>query len=562
MQKKRTYDAIVIGSGISGGWAAKELCEKGLRTLVLERGGQMDHVTDYKTAMTDPWNFEHRNRPTHTDLEQDYPIQSVCYAFNEGTRHLWAKDSEHPYQQTKPFEWIKGYQVGGKSLMWARQCYRWADFDFESNQQDGHGCDWPIRYQDIAPWYSYVERFAGINGNRDGLRQIPDGEFLPPIELTIVEQHLRDQIKKRFPGRTLVHGRSANLTQSIHGRTPCQFRHLCHRGCPFGAYFSSNGVTLPAAAKTGKMTLRTHSIVESIIFDEKKNRAVGVRIIDTLSKEVLEFKAKIIFVNASTIPTTKILLQSKSNRFPNGLGNDSGVMGHYLMDHNYRGRVSGNYEGYLDHYHKGRRPVGFYIPRFQNIDGDKRSSFVRGYAFGGSVERGAAFQGGAWQKGFGADFKTAMTKPGNWHGGLYGMGECLPHVDNKMTLDYNKTDQWGLPTVNFDCQWRENEEAMIKDMFVTGAEMLEAAGFKNISTYDTGEAPGRGIHEMGTARMGRDPKTSVLNANNQLHAVPNVFVTDGSCMTSGAAQNPSVTYMALTARAVDFAVKALKHRDI
>jgi choline dehydrogenase-like flavoprotein len=560
--KKRKFDAIVVGSGISGGWAAKELCEKGLKTLVLERGRPLEHVTDYPTALTPLWEFPHHNRPKHEDVKNDYPIQSVCYAFNEGTKHLWAKDSEHPYQQIKPFEWIKGYHVGGKSLMWARQTYRWADFDFESNLQDGHGCDWPIRYEDIAPWYSYVEKFAGINGNRDGLRQIPDGEFLPPIELTIAEKHLRDAIHKNFPGRTLVNGRSANLTQSINGRTPCQFRNLCHRGCPFGAYFSSNGVTLPAAAKTKKMTLRPHSIVESVIFDEKKNRAVGVRVIDAITKEVIDFQAKVIFLNAGTLPTTQILLNSTSARFPDGLGNDSGVLGHYLMDHNYRARVSGEYEGHLDHYHKGRRPVGFYVPRFRNFGSDRTSAFLRGYAFGGGVERGAAFQGGTWQDGFGADFKTAMTKPGIWSGGLFGMGECLPHFDNKVALNREKRDQWGLPTLDIDCQWRANEDAMVKDMLATGQEMLEAAGFKNIRANDSHEPPGRGIHEMGTARMGRDPKTSMLNANNQLHAVPNVFVTDGSCMTSGAAQNPSITYMALTARAADFAVKALKKKQL
>lgn len=560
MTKTRKYDAIVVGSGISGGWAAKELCEKGLKTLVLERGRPLEHITDYTTAMTNLWEFPHHNRPTFEDVKKDYPIQSVCYAFNEGTRHLWAKDTDHPYTQVKPFEWIKGYHVGGKSLMWARQTYRWAAFDFESNLNDGHGVDWPIRYADIAPWYSYVERFAGINGNRDGLEQIPDGEFLPPMELTILEKHLRDSIHKNFPGRTLVHGRSANITQGINGRTPCQYRSLCHRGCPFGAYFSSNGVTLPAAQKTGKMTLRPYSIVESVLYDEKNNRAKGVRVIDAQTKEVIEFEARIIFLNAGTLPTTQILLNSKSNRFPNGLGNDSEVLGHYLMDHNYRARMGGEYDGFHNHYHKGRRPVGIYIPRFRNFGNDKQTAFVRGYAFGGGADRGAAFQGDV--AGFGADFKTAITKPGGWRGTLFGMGECLPHFDNKVRLNTEKRDAWGLPTLDIDCQWRENEDAMVKDMLQTGQEMLEAAGFKNIWANDSHEPPGRGIHEMGTARMGRDPKTSMLNANNQLHAVPNVFVTDGACMVSGAAQNPSITYMALTARATDFAVKELKKRNL
>jgi choline dehydrogenase-like flavoprotein len=560
--KKRTYDAIVIGSGMSGGWAAKELCEKGLKTLVLERGPKLDHVTDYHTATKAPWDFAHRNQPTLEDVEKDYPIASKCYAFNEGTRHLWAKDSEHPYTQVKPFDWIKGYHVGGKSILWARQTYRWSKFDFESNLKDGHGCDWPIRYEDIAPWYSYVERFAGISGNLDGLEQIPDGEFLPPIEMTPVEWHLRREIERNFPGRTLVHGRSANLTKSINGRTPCQFRHLCHRGCPFGAYFSSNGVTLPAAQKTGKMTLKPDSIVHSVIYDEQKGRATGVRVIDANTKEMTEYFSKIVFINAGTLPSTMIMMNSVSKRFPNGLGNDSGVLGHYLMDHNYRAHVSGTYEGAQDRYHKGRRPVGFYVPRFRNFGADKQTTFVRGYAFGGSGERGAAYQGGAWQDGFGADFKKSMTRPGDWHMGLFGMGECLPHFDNKVSLNRDKLDKWGLPTLDIDCQWRENEEAMVKDMFATGAEMLEKAGFKNVRTYDTHEPPGKGIHEMGTARMGRDPKTSMLNGNNQMHAIPNVFVTDGACMTSGAAQNPSITYMALTARAVDFAVKMLKTKRL
>jgi len=560
--KKNKFDAIVVGSGMSGGWAAKEFCEKGLKTLVLERGHKLDHVTDYQTATKAPWEFPHHNRPTQEDTTKDYPIQSVCYAFNEGTKYLWAKDTDHPYVQTKPFEWIKGYHVGGKSIMWARQTYRWADFDFESNLKDGHGCDWPIRYEDIAPWYSYVEKFAGINGNKDGLRQIPDGEFLPPIELTIVERHLRDKIHEFFPGRTLVHGRSANLTKSINGRTPCQFRNLCHRGCPFGAYFSSNGVTLPAAAKTGKMTLKTDSIVHSVIYDEKKNRATGVRVIDAHTNVMTEYYAKVIFLNAGTLPTTQIMLNSTSTRFPNGLGNDSGVLGHYLMDHNYRVRLGGQFDGFQDHYYKGRRPVTFYVPRFRNFADDKQTNFVRGYSFGGGVERGNMFDGGAWKDGFGADFKKEMAKPGPWYGSLYGMGECLPHFDNKVTLEPNKKDKWGIPLLNIDCQWRENEEAMIKDIKETGAEMLEKAGFKNVHVNDTHEPPGRGIHEMGTARMGRDPKTSILNGNNQLHAIPNVFATDGVCMASGACQNPSITYMALSARAVDFAVNALKKRDI
>jgi choline dehydrogenase-like flavoprotein len=558
--KKKKYDAIVIGSGISGGWAAKELCEKGLKTLVLERGEKLDHITDYTTANKAPWELPNRNMAT-TDDAKDYAIQSKCYAFNDGTRHLFAKDSDHPYQQKRPFDWIKGYHVGGKSLMWARQTYRWSKFDFESNLKDGHGVDWPIRYDDIAPWYSYVEKYAGISGNRDGIDQIPDGEFLPPIEMTPLERHMQKSMMDKY-GRHLVHGRSANITQSINGRTPCQYRHLCHRGCPFGAYFSSNGVTLPAAERTGKMTLKPDSIVQSIIYDEVKQRATGVRVINAITKEITEYYAKIIFVNAGTIATTQILLQSESSRFQNGLGNDSGVLGHYLMDHNYRGRAYGEFDGFKDTYHKGRRPVGIYIPRFRNYGKDMQKDFVRGYAIGGNGERGAMWPGGAYMDGFGADFKTEMTKPGGWNMSFYAQGECLPDFNNKVSLNKNRLDKWGLPTLDFDANWGKNEEIMLKDALVQMAEMLTVAGFKNVSSYDNGESMGKGIHEMGTARMGRDPKTSILNGNNQMHAIKNVFVTDGSSMASTAAQNPSITYMALTARAADFAVRSLKKGDI
>lgn len=560
-KKKRTYDAIVVGSGISGGWAAKELCEKGLKTLVLERGRKLDHITDYSTAMKAPWELENRNMHTESD-RKDYPIQTICYAFNDGTRHLFVKDTDHPYQQEKPFEWIRGYHVGGKSLMWARQTYRWSDFDFEANSKDGYGTDWPIRYKDIAPWYSYVERFVGISGNKDGLPQIPDGEFLPPIELTVAEKHLQKTIRDYFPGRHLVQGRSANLTQQHNGRGPCQYRHLCHRGCPFSAAFASQAATLPAAAATKKMTLRTDSIVHSIIYDDQKRRATGVRVIDAVTKEMVEYYAKIIFVNASTVNTTAILLNSVSSRFPNGLGNDSGVLGHYLMDHCYRGRAYATHSGFQDHYHKGRRPTSFYIPRFRNLLNDQQKDFVRGYAIGGGCERGAAWQGGAWQAGFGADFKQAMTRPGDWGLGFHMQGETLPRFENQLRVDRSKLDPWGMPTITFDCKWSDNEEAHLKDGFVAMQEMMDKAGFKDAKVYDSHEPPGRGIHEMGTARMGRDPKTSILNGNNQVHSVPNVFVTDGACMASTGTQNPSLTYMALTARAVDYAVRASKKREL
>lgn len=555
-----TFDAIVVGSGMSGGWAAKELTEKGLRTLVLERGRDVKHVLDYPTAMKNPWEFDHRQRHTR-DEKHEHHVQKVCYAFNESTSHFFVKDTEHPYTQKKPFEWIRGYHVGGKSLLWARQTYRWAAFDFESNAKDGHGCDWPIRYADLAPWYSYVEKFAGISGNRDGLEQIPDGEFLPAMELNAVEKHLKNSIETKFSGRTLVTGRAAHVTVPHNGRGPCQYRSLCERGCPYGAYFSANSTTLPAAAKTGRMTLRPHSIVHSIIFDSKTNKATGVRVIDAESKQMTEFFAKIIFVNAGCIPTTSILLNSRSERYPNGLGNDGEVLGHYLMDHMYRGRLWGRFEGYKDRYYYGRRPNGFYIPRFRNYGNDVRKDFVRGYAFSGGANRDG-WSRGLGQDDFGAAWKDALSQPGDWGLGLTGMGECLPRYENHLRLNHDQLDPWGMPTIEISADWGPNEEAMLKDILDTGAEMMEAAGFKNIWRGDSNEPPGRGIHEMGTARMGRDPKTSVLNGNNQVHGVPNVFVTDGAAMASGACQNPSITYMALTARAANFAVDQLKKGNL
>jgi choline dehydrogenase-like flavoprotein len=559
-QKRRTFDAIVVGSGISGGWAAKELCEKGLKTLVIERGRDVRHVLDYPTAYKQPWENEHRGWKT-TQEKNESPTQQKCYAYNETTKHFFVKDSEHPYEQPKKFDWIRGYQVGGKSLLWARQTYRWSEFDFESNLKDGHGSDWPIRYKDIAPWYSYVEKFAGISGNKDGLSQIPDGEFLPPMELNACEKHFKNDLESRYKGRHLVIGRCAHLTTPHNGRGPCQYRSLCERGCPYGAYFSTNSTTLPAANATGKLTLKTDSIVHSVIFDEAKGRATAVRVIDAHTKVMTEYYAKIVFINASCINTTTILLNSRSARHPNGLGNESGALGHYLMDHNYRARFGARYDGLRDRYYTGRRPTGYYIPRFRNLGDDRSDKFVRGYAFGGSAGR-AGWGRGFGLDGFGADWKTQLTEPGDWGMWLHGMGECLPRFENHLKLNYDKTDPWGMPTVEFHCEWGSNEDAMVADMLVTGAEMLEAAGFKDIKTEDSHEAPGLGIHEMGTARMGRNSKESVLNEWNQVHGCPNVFVTDGAAMVSGACQNPSITYMALTARAVDFAVKSLKSKNL
>lgn len=553
------YDAIVIGSGISGGWAAKELCEKGLKTLVLERGRNVEHIKDYTTAMTPPWGFKYRDELSLKTREEN-PIVSRCYAFNEGTEHFFVKDKEHPYIQTKPFDWIRGYQVGGKSLLWARWTQRWSEMDFEANINDGTSIDWPIRYKDIAPWYSYVEKFAGISGNRDGLPQVPDGEFLPPMEMTVLEKHFKKSIEENYPGRNMIISRTANLSRAINGRGPCQYRDLCFRGCPFGGYFSSNSATLPAAVATGNLTLRPFSVVHSIIYDEKKLRAKGVRVIDTNTLEVTEYFAKIIFVNAGTLNSTLILLNSTNSRFPNGMGNDSGALGKYLMDHNYRGRVWGEYEGFGDQYYFGRRPTGVYVPRFRNLNGKKERNFIRGYAYacGSSRDRG----NDEGEVNIGKDLKDRLSVPGNWSFSMTGMGECLPDIHNKIALSKDQKDRWGMPLLEIDCSFRNNETEMLKDILDSGSEMMERAGFINIQHTDTHQAPGLGIHEMGTARMGRDSRTSVLNAHNQVWGAPNVFVTDGACMTSGACQNPSLTYMALTARAADYAVQETKKGNL
>ncbi|MEX2234505.1 MAG: GMC family oxidoreductase [Cyclobacteriaceae bacterium] len=556
--QENTYDAIVIGSGISGGWAAKELCEKGLKTLVLERGRNVEHIKDYPTANLHAWELPNRGALSH-EIREENPIVSRCYAFNEATAHFFVKDNEHPYIQEKPFDWIKGYQVGGKSLLWARWTQRWSDLDFEANAKQGIAVDWPIRYKDIAPWYSYVEKFVGISGNADGIPHLPDGEFLPPMEMNCIEKHFKASIESNFPGRHLIISRTANLTKGLKDRGPCQYRDLCSRGCPYAGYFSSNSATLPAAKATNNLTLRPFSVVHSIIFDETKQRAKGVRVIDTVDKSVKEYFAKIIFVNAGTLNSTLLMLNSTSTRFPNGFGNDSGTLGHFLMDHNYRGRLGGSYDGFQDSYYFGRRPAGVYIPRYRNVGQDVQQKFIRGYAFAaGGSRRG----GDIPPEMIGAEIKSAMSKPGEWNFWMTGMGECLPYFENKVSLSKDKKDAWDMPLLQIDCEYKANEVNMLDDILSSGAEMLEKAGFKNIATSDTGQAPGLGIHEMGTARMGRDPKTSVLNQHNQVWAAKNVFVTDGACMTSNACQNPSLTYMALTARAADFAVSELKRQNL
>jgi choline dehydrogenase-like flavoprotein len=556
---EHTYDAIVIGTGMSGGWAAKELTEKGLKTLVLDRGRDVVHIRDYPTANLAPWELPHRDQLTKKFRDEN---PQLCRAgvVTESTRHFFVKDREHPYIEDKPFTWVRGYQVGGKSLMWGRWTQRWSDLDYEANLKEGIGIDWPIRYADIAPWYSYVERFAGISGNRDGLPQIPDGEFLPPMEMNCVEAHFKQSIESKYPGRNLIISRTANVTRALHGRGPCQYRDLCARGCPFGAAFSSNAATLPAAAATGNMTLKPFSVVHSILYDEKQQRATGVRVLDTNTKKVTEYFARIIFVNAGTLNTTLILLNSVSARFPNGLGNDSGVVGHYLMDHNYRSRLSATHDGFQDRYYYGRRPTGVYLPRFRNFNGDRQKDFLRGYAYACGASRQTGSPDDAAP--IGEALKAKSTVPGDWSIWMVGMGECLPYYENQVTLSKDEQDDWGMPLLHVSAGWKANENTMTKDILGQGAEMLDAAGFKDVQAYDNQAPPGHGIHEMGTARMGRDPKTSVLNGFNQLHAVKNVFISDGSCMTSGGCQNPSLTYMALTARAADHAVQEMKKYNI
>ena len=553
-----TFDAIVVGSGISGGWAAKELCEKGLKTLVLERGRNVEHIKDYPTAMKHPWQFKYRGKNTNAAMSER-PIQSShC---NETNEHFFVKDNEHPYIQETKFKWIRGYHVGGRSLTWGRQCYRFSDLDFEANKKDGFGIDWPIRYKDIAPWYDYVESYIGVSGNKDNLSQLPDGDFLPPIDMNCVEQHLSDELATAYTDRKVIHARVANLTETKNGRSKCQNRNLCSRGCPYTAYFSSNGVTLIDAKKTNNMTLRVNSIVKEVIYDEEKNKAIGVKIIDAETQEEYIYYARIIFLNASTIATASILLNSVSDKFPNGLGNSSNQIGHNLMDHVMTAGTEADLEGFENKYYSGRNPGAIYIPRFQNItSNNKTKKFTRGYGLQGKGERKN------WKNretsGIGVELKEQLATPGKWKIWLGGRGETLPNYDNKISLDPTKKDQWGLPLVSIHFEYGENELAMIEDMNEAAEEMLQKAGFTNITSYNSIPTAGSAVHEMGTARMGDDPRTSVLNKYNQMHDVKNVFITDGSCMTSSGCQNPSLTYMALTARACHYAVTQLKNGNL
>lgn len=560
---ERIFDAIVIGSGMSGGWAAKELTAKGLKTLVLERGRDVQHIKDYPTTNKLPWDFEHRGQvPLAIELEN--PVVSKCYAFKEEQMHFFVKDKEHPYVQERPFDWIRGYQVGGKSLIWARQTQRWSDFDFDGPARDGFAVDWPIRYKDLAPWYSYVEKFVGISGNKDGLASLPDGEFLPPLELSCVESYFKDFIKENYTDRHVVYGRCAHLTEpkTIHleqGRGQCMNRALCQRGCPFGGYFSSNSSTLPWAAKTGKLTLRPDSIVHSIIYDDQKKKATGVRVIDAKTNQTVEYYAAVIFVNAGALNTNLILLNSVSKRFANGLGNDHDIMGKYAAFHNYRARISAQYDGFKDTNTEGRRPTSAYFPRFRNVE-KQETNFLRGYAAGFSSSRGTNRKTEA----FGEALKDNLAKSelGPWNVGSHMMGETIPKESNQLSLHKTLKDDWDMPLLNINIGYDDNDEKMTLDFIEQMTEMYTKAGFTNIKTSDNKHAPGLDIHEMGGVRMGKDPKTSLLNEWNQLHACKNVFVTDGACMTSTSTQNPSLTYMALTARACDHAVQELKKRNI
>ncbi|MBB1285746.1 GMC family oxidoreductase [Flavisolibacter sp. BT320] len=553
--QQNTYDAIVVGSGISGGWAAKELCEKGLKVLLLDRGRMVQHG-DYPTATKMPWEFEHRLNLTNEEKLHNY-VQSRHYSFREDSKHFYIDDQQNPYEEAKRFDWIRGDIVGGRSLLWGRASYRWSDLDFEANGKEGIAVDWPIRYKDLAPWYDFVEGFVGISGNRDGISHLPDGNFQPPFEMNCVEKHFKGQIEKKFRDRHVIIGRVANLTQPVKGRGQCQARDLCHRGCPYGAYFSTNASTIPAAYATGNLTVRPHALVNQVLYDEKQQKASGVEIIDTTTKKTETFYAKIIFLNASTVATAAILLNSVSSRFPNGLGNGSDQVGRNLMDHHKGLGISATVDGFEDSYYYGRRPTGIFIPTFRNVT-EKHPGFLRGYYIGGSAYRGRA--GGDTP--IGVALKEATTELGSWQIRLGPYGECLPYQDNRITLNRDKKDPWGRPMIVVDCEFKDNEKAMHADMAVTAQELLQAAGYRDIKVSGSISFPGNANHEMGTARMGHDPKTSVLNGWNQMHEVPNVFITDGSCMTSGSYVNPSVTYMALTARACDYAVKELRKMNI
>jgi len=556
------YDAIVVGSGISGGWAAKELTEKGLRTLVLEAGRPISPAADY-VMQVQPWEMRYRGKGDRATLAHDQPVQGKCYACDEWSHQFFVNDREHPYATVEGsrFDWIRGRQVGGRSIVWGRQVYRWSDLDFEANARDGHGTDWPIRYRDLAPWYDYVERFVGISGDAEGLPQLPDGQFQPGMPLTVVERHARERLRQRYGGqRTLTIGRCAILTRQLGERAPCSYCGVCERGCATFSYFNSVHSTLPAAARTGRLTLRPFSVVHSVIYDRRTGRARGVRVVDARTRQPLEFEARVVFLCASALESTRILLNSRDAQWSTGLANSSGTLGKHLMDHWMGAGARGTVPGFEDRTTSGERPNGTYLARFRNVT-EAHPDFLRGYAYQGGSRR-AGWERGEELPGYGAGLKTALRTPGPWRMSLYGFGECLPRETNYVELDPQLVDAWGVPALRIHCAFGENERAAMRDAATQAAEMLEAAGVRNVTSFIEDNPPGLTIHEMGTARMGRDRRTSVLNGWNQAWDVPNLFVTDGACMASTANQNPSITYMALTARAVDHAVQLMKRREL
>ena len=558
--KSNTFDTIVIGAGMSGGWAAKEFSEQGFKTLLLERGPNVEHLKDYPTTNTHPWEFKHRGRLTAKEKKQN-PIASRCYAFKEDAKHFFVKDNEHPYIQKKPFDWLRGYQVGGKSIMWARQVQRWSKYDFEGPKRDGFAVDWPIRYKDLEAWYTYVEKFVGVSGNKDGLDTLPDGDFLKPWESNVVEDYFSKEMKKHYKDRHVIYGRCAHLTESKpqfieQGRGLCMSRRICQRGCPLGGYFNVNSTLIPWALKTGNMTLKPNSVVQSVLYDEVQQKAIGVRVIDSKTKKTKDYFAKVIFITAATLNTNLILLNSKSKRFPNGLGNDNGLMGKYIAFHNYRATINAQCEGFPKNTIEGAKPTSHYVPRFRNVY-RQETDFLRGYAAGFGASPARVTDRG----GFGATLKKQLLETketGVWNVNSHMMGETIPKESNQVTLDKEKVDSWGIPLLNINVEYDENDEKMIQDFFEQFTEMFKKAGFVNIKTNDSKRRPGNDIHEMGGVRMGKDPKTSLLNKWNQLHECKNVFVTDGACMTSTSTQNPSLTFMAITARAANYAVEQMK----
>ncbi|MDO5657020.1 MAG: GMC family oxidoreductase [Paracoccus sp. (in: a-proteobacteria)] len=562
MTENMHYDAIVVGSGISGGWAAKELTERGLKVLMLERGRNIEHITDYVNADKEAWDYPHRGHAT-VEMKENYPVLSRDYPLNEQTYGMWADERENPYVETKRFDWFRAYQMGGRSLLWGRQTYRFSEIDFEANAREGIAIDWPIRYADIAPWYDHVERFAGIAGSVEGLPHLPDGQFLPPIPLNVVEKDIAARIQREFGGsRHLINARCANITEARpeQNRVNCQYRNKCWLGCPFGAYFSTQSATLPAAIATGNLTVRPFSIVRQVIYDRDTQRATGVEVIDAETNQTYEYTAKVIFLNASTFNSTWILMNSATDVWDGGLGSSSGELGHNVMDHHFRVGAEGFVEGYDDKYYSGRRPAGFYVPRFRNL-GEESRDYLRGFGYQGSASR-LGWRREIAELNIGADFKNELAKPGPWRIGMTGFGEMLPYHDNAISLDRSKTDKWGNPVLAVSVELGDNERKMRADMQADAVELFERAGVSNVRPVVSDYAPGMGIHEMGTARMGRDPATSVLNAHNQVWDAPNVYVTDGSCMTSSSCVNPSLTYMALTARAAEHAVTSLKNGDL